>query len=96
MKRHLIVACVCLAALVSPAAADCISEQQRLEQSVADLNSWSGQMGICQMARAAANLYTQAAEFHEQCAPGPAGSAQAQEYHRAAQAAHQTANASCQ
>jgi len=78
------------------AAADCSSDQARLQRMVSNLNTQSGSMGICQMARSSVALYRFAADFNRRCAPGPAGQAQAAEYERAANQAQATANASCQ
>lgn len=79
-----------------PAAADCTSDEQKLNGMVANLNAQSGSMGICQMARQSVALYKFAAAFHRRCVPGPSGQAQAAEYDRAAREAQATANASCQ
>ena len=78
------------------AAADCTSDEQRLNQMVANLNAQSGSMGICQMARQSVALYQYAASFHRRCILGASGQAQAAEYDRAASEAQATANASCQ
>jgi hypothetical protein len=75
--------------------ANCSSEANALKAQIAQVNANANSLGMCNAARALADIYDRAAAFHRRCITNAAGQAQAAEYERASAQARSTAAAAC-
>lgn len=82
--------------LVGPAHASCASQQNQMKAQIQQISNRASSMGICQAARALADVYQRAATLLRGCPSLDPSGNDAGAYQQGAQQARQTASASCQ